>query len=56
MDIVEASGAFMDRNLVGSHVEVVGIGESQRGRSCNKHRVFGLQLREGTSQDAKVDP
>ena len=29
MDIVEASGAFMDRNIVGSHVEVVGIGESQ---------------------------
>ena len=28
MDIVEASGAFMDRNIVGSHVDVVGIGES----------------------------
>jgi hypothetical protein len=48
MDIVEASGAFMDRNLVGSHVEVVGIGESQRGRSCNKHRVCRSQLREGS--------
>jgi len=43
MDIVEASGAFMDRNIVGSHVDVVvgshvdvvGIGELQRGRSCN---------------------
>jgi hypothetical protein len=31
MDIVEASGAFMDCNIVGSHVEVVGIGESQQG-------------------------
>jgi hypothetical protein len=29
MDIVEASGAFMDRNIVGSQVEVVGIGELQ---------------------------
>jgi hypothetical protein len=47
MDIVEASGAFMYRNIVGSHVDVVGIGESQRGRSCNKHRVCGSQLREG---------
>jgi hypothetical protein len=49
MDIVEASGAFMDRNIVGSHVEVVGIGESQQGRSCNKHRVCGSQLREGSN-------
>jgi hypothetical protein len=48
MDTVEASGAFMDRNIVGSHVEVVGIGESQRGRSCNKHHVCGSQLREGS--------
>jgi len=48
MDIVEASGAFMDRNIVGSQVDVVGIGESQRGRSCNKHHVCGSQLREGS--------
>jgi len=48
MDIVEASCAFLDRNIVGSHVEVVGIGESQRGRSCNKHRVCGSQLCEGS--------
>ena len=43
MDIVEASGAFMDRNIVGSHVDVVGIGESQsqQGQSCNKHHVCG---------------
>ena len=33
MDIVEVSGAFMDHNIVGSHVEVVGIGELQRGLS-----------------------
>ena len=38
----------MDRNIVGSQVEVVGIGESQRGRSCDQHRVCGLQLREGS--------
>ena len=47
MDIVEASGAFMDRNIVGSHVDIVGIGESQRGRSCNKHHVCGSQLCKG---------
>jgi hypothetical protein len=46
MDIVEASGAFMDRNIVGSQAEVVGIGESQRGRSCDQHRVCGSQLRK----------
>jgi len=44
MDIVEVSGSFMDRNIVGSHVEVVGIGELQRGQSCNKHHVCGSQL------------
>ena len=38
----------MDRNIVGSQVEVVGIGESQRGRSCDKHYVCGSQLREGS--------
>jgi len=48
MDIVEASGAFMDHNIVGSHVDLVGIGESQRGRSCNKHHDCGSQLREGS--------
>ncbi len=29
IDIVEASGAFMDCNIVGSQVKVVGISESQ---------------------------
>ena len=48
MDIMEASGAFMDHNIVGSHVEVVGIGESQQGRSCNKHHICGSQLRKGS--------
>ena len=48
MDIVEASGAFMDCNIVGSQVEVVGIRELQRRQSCNKHHVCGLQLREGS--------
>jgi hypothetical protein len=38
----------MDRNIVGSHVEVVGIGEPQRGQSCNKHHVCGSQLCEGS--------
>jgi hypothetical protein len=47
MDIMEASGPFMDRNIVGSHVDVLGIGESQRERSCNKHCICGSQLREG---------
>jgi hypothetical protein len=48
MDIVEASGAFMDRNIIGSHVEVVGTCESQRGRSCNKHHICGSLLHEGS--------
>ena len=48
MDIVEASGAFMDHNIVGSHVEVVGIGESQRVQSCKKHHVCRSQLHEGS--------
>jgi hypothetical protein len=48
MDIMKVSGAFMDRNIVGSHVEVVGIGELQQGGSCNKHRVCGSQLLEGS--------
>jgi hypothetical protein len=48
MDIVEASGAFMDRNIVGSQVEVVGIGELQQGRLCDQHRVCELQLRKGS--------
>ena len=48
MDIVEASGAFMDRNIVGSQVEVVGIVELQQGRLCNKYCVCGSQLREGS--------
>ena len=30
MDIVEASGAFMDRNIIRSHVEVFCIGELQQ--------------------------
>jgi hypothetical protein len=48
MDIVEASGAFMDRNIIGSQVEVVGIGELQQGRSCDQHRICGSQLRKGS--------
>jgi hypothetical protein len=48
MDIVEASGAFMDRNIVGSLVKVVGIGELQRGLSCDQHRLCGSQLCEGS--------
>jgi hypothetical protein len=48
MDIVEASGAFMDCNIVGTQVEVVGIGELQQGRLCNQHRVCGLQLCKGS--------
>jgi hypothetical protein len=48
MDIVEVSGAFMDRNIVGSQVEVVGIGELQRGQSCDQHHVCGLWLCKGS--------
>ena len=45
--LVEFGGAFMDPNLVGSTVEVVGTNESQRGRSCPEHAVCGMALREG---------
>ena len=48
MDIVEVSGAFMDCNIVRSQVEVVGIGESQRGQSCDQHRICGSQLCKGS--------
>jgi hypothetical protein len=48
IDIVGASGACMDCNIVGLQVEVVGTGELQHRRSCNKHHVCGSQLREGS--------
>ena len=34
----------MDPNLVGVEVEIVGTGESQRGRSCNTHSCCGTAL------------
>ena len=39
LKVVESSGTFVDPNIVGSEVEVVGTGESQRGRSCCEHYV-----------------
>jgi hypothetical protein len=44
LKVVESSGTFVDPNIVGSNVEVVGTGESQRGRSCGKHYVCGTAL------------
>jgi len=41
LKVVESSGTFVDPNIVGSDVEVVGTGESQRGRSCGEHNVCG---------------
>ena len=44
LKVVESSGTFVDPNIVGSDVEVVGTGESQRGHSCGEHDVCGTAL------------
>jgi len=44
LEVVESSGTFVDPNIVGSEVEVVGTGESQRGHSCGEHNVCGTAL------------
>ncbi len=44
LKVVESSGAFVDPNIVGSDVEVVGTGESQCGQSCGEHYVCGTEL------------
>ena len=41
---MESSGTFVDPNIVGSNVEAVGTGESQRGQSCSEHYVCGTTL------------
>ena len=42
--MVENRGFAIDPDLIGSEVEVVGTTESQRGRSCAKHRCCGEAL------------
>ena len=49
LEVVESSGTFVDPNIVGSDVEIVGTGESQRGRSCGEHNVCGNALVRGGS-------
>jgi hypothetical protein len=44
IEVVESSGTFVDPNIVGNDVEIVGTGESQRGRSCGEHNVCGTAL------------
>jgi len=44
LEVVESSGTFVDPNIVGSDVEIVGTGESQCGRSCSEHNVCGTAL------------
>jgi hypothetical protein len=44
LEVVESSGTFVDPNIVGSDVEVVGTGESQRGHSCGEHNICGTAL------------
>jgi hypothetical protein len=44
IQVVESSGTFVDPNIVGSDVEIVGTGESQGGRSCGEHNVCGTAL------------
>ena len=40
----------MDHNLIGSHVNVLGTGESQRNHTCKYHKdvPYGSQLRVGS--------
>ena len=47
-DLIQKNGHFMDPNLVGSSVEIVGINESQRGRSCDDHVICGQSLKRGS--------
>ena len=42
--MVENRGFAVDPDLIGSEVEVVGTTETQRGRSCAKHRCCGEAL------------
>jgi hypothetical protein len=44
LKVVEASGSFLDPNLVEKEVEVVGTGKSQRGHSCSIHKCCGTAL------------
>ena len=44
LEVVESSGTFVDPNIVGSDVEVIGTGESQHGQSCGEHYVSGTAL------------
>ena len=44
LEVVESSGTSVDPKIVGSDVEVVGTGESQRDRLCSEHNVCGTEL------------
>jgi hypothetical protein len=44
LKVVEASGSFLDPNLVEKEGEVVGMGKSQRGCSCSIHKCCGTEL------------
>ena len=44
LEVVESSGTFVDPKIVGSDVEVVGTGESQRDCLCSEHNVCGTAL------------
>jgi hypothetical protein len=47
-DLIKKNGHFMDPDLVGSSVKIVGINESQRGCSCDDHVVCGQSLKRGS--------
>jgi hypothetical protein len=47
-DLIKKNGHFMDPNLVGSSIKIVGINELQCGRSCNDHVVCGQFLKCGS--------
>jgi hypothetical protein len=47
-DLIKKNGHFMDPNLVGSSVKIVGINKLQRGCSCDDHVVCGQSLKHGS--------
>jgi hypothetical protein len=50
LKIIEYLGIYMDHNLIGSHVDAVGTGESQQNHTCKYHKDVpcGSQLCVGS--------
>ena len=48
VDFVSKSDTYMNPNLIGTCVDVVGTTDCQRGRQCDKHPVCGEALAVGS--------